>query len=32
MVEDGEARGSKSHGYTRELFKEPIELEFIPNN
>ncbi len=27
MVEEG-----KTHGYTWEIFKEHIELEFIPNN
>jgi hypothetical protein len=32
MVEDGETRGEKNHGYTWEFFKERVESEFILKN
>jgi hypothetical protein len=32
MVEDNEAKGRETHGYTWEFFKERIELKFIPKN
>jgi hypothetical protein len=32
MVEDNEAKGRKTHGYTWEFFKECIKLELLPKN